>query len=168
MGFMKLLRNAAWIRLGLLFILAVWLGLQLAPDAIYSDQTFDQVSAAVLAKTDQTLYPAQSSQKLRRYFQLDPAQFEQAGFWRLDDAMSAQELLIVQSDDAAALDAFEQAAQNRIDTQTNIYEGYAPDQAAMMKDAIIVKEGNYALYYTGTESQTIKTAFQSALKGAAA
>lgn len=79
--------------------------------------------------------------------------------------MSANELCIVQFDDAQHGQAFEDAARKRIASQHDIYAGYAPEQSALMESALVDVEDNYALYYVGDSASEMEKLFESALKG---
>ncbi|MDE5758063.1 MAG: DUF4358 domain-containing protein, partial [Allobaculum sp.] len=162
--FMKNSRNPyIWIQCLLLAGLFLFLSTFILGGKINSSTPFEYVEQSVLSAVDQSLYPKQDNQKLRRYLNLDPAQALNISFYRLDDAMSANEIVLVQFDPASA-DVFESAIITRKDSQEQIYEGYAPEQAELMKNALIDMEENYALYYVGSNTEQVKEAFQQALK----
>lgn len=130
---------------------------------IYSQAEMETVSAALVKNLDAAVYEAKDNQKIKRYLSLDPGMFESIAFWRSDDAMSAQELVIAKSDDPAVLEAFAAAMEERQESQYNIYEGYAPAQAAMVEQGIIDVQGNYAMYYVGDNPAQMETLFVKAL-----
>lgn len=161
---MKSSRNPyIWVQFLLLVGLGIFLLSFILGGKIYSSTPFSYVEQSVLSVIDQSLYPKQDNQKLRRYLNLDPAQALNISFFRLDDAMSANEIVLVQFDPASA-DTFEAAITTRKNSQQKIYEGYAPEQAELMKNALIDMEENYALYYVGPQTEQVKEAFQQALK----
>lgn len=152
-----------WIQILLLVGLCIFWSTFILGGKIHSSAPFSLVEQSVLSVVDQSLYPQQDNQKLRRYLNLDPSQSLNIAFYRLDDAMSANEIVLVQFDPASS-QIFEDAINTRRDSQEQIYEGYAPEQAEMMKNALIDIEDNYALYYTGPQTDQVKAAFQKALK----
>ncbi len=161
---MKNSRNPyIWVQFLLLVGLGIFLLSFILGGKIYSSTPFSYVEQSVLSVVDQSLYPKQDNQKLRRYLNLDPAQALNISFFRLDDAMSANEIVLVQFDPTSA-DTFEAAITTRKNSQQQIYEGYAPEQAELMKNALIDMEENYALYYVGPQTEQVKEAFQQALK----
>lgn len=129
----------------------------------YSTKTFDEVSAAMLEGLDLEKYPAQDVLAIKRYFDLDPGQFVQAAFYRTNDAMDAEEILLVQYDDAQAREAFENAVRTRQAAQENVYEGYAPDQLDLTQKAEIDVQGNFGLYVVGAQAQQADNQFAAGL-----
>ncbi len=138
---------------------------QLSSGKIHSDQPYDVIGAKMQEGLDPNVYPAVSANTTRRYLDLDPAGYIQFGLWRNSDSMSANELCLVQFDNPQAAKDFEQAVNNRIQAQHDIYAGYAPDQAAQMEAAIVDVEDNYALYYVGDDPAGKEAAFKAVLKG---
>lgn len=128
-----------------------------------SERSFEDLFAKTMENISMDPYPAQGTQSLRRYFELEPSDFEQIAFYRLDDAMSADELLLARFSTPEAARKFEQAVQARIQSQTDIYAGYAPEQEQTMKQAHIEVEGNYALYVSGAQAAQIAEQFEKAL-----
>lgn len=128
-----------------------------------SDTPFDQVVQKTLEGIDMTNYPSQDIQSVRRFFQLDPQHFDQIGFYRTNDAMSADELLIVQFSDPKSADQFKNSVEKRIQDQIDVYSGYAPEQEDTMKKAIVDIYQNYALYVSGPQADRIEQNFINAL-----
>lgn len=149
----------------ILLALLVIIAQPLLNGKIRSSSDFDSVSAAVMQSLDAQIYPEVSASQTRHYLDLDPSQFTSIALYRNKDAMSANELAIAQFENEEAAKAFEDAVNKRISAQTDIFSGYAPEQAALMKDAIVDVHDNYALYYVGNDGAQIDALFQKALKG---
>lgn len=147
----------------LLAVLCVFLVMTFTSKKIHSTASFEQISQAMTEAVDPGLYPKQDVQKLRRDLKLDPSLAKNIAWYRLEDAMSANEMLIVEFD-ASGQEALESAAQSRQEAMYTLYEGYAPEQAALMSDALINFQDNYGLYYTGNDPQKINEAFMQALR----
>jgi hypothetical protein len=129
-----------------------------------SSASFESVLSALQEKTDAELFPAQSDQSLRRYFDIDASQYEDIVFLRQDDALSASEIVLVRfasNDDAQE---FESKMQERINSQIQVYEGYAPEQAAMCKAAQIEVDGNYAVYICADNVSELLQSFDAAVE----
>lgn len=148
----------------LVLLLAFWIPFFL-PAGIYSNEPFDLVSKAVSKDLDSSSYVLQDDQALRRYLGLDASSFSGISFYRIGDAMSARELVVASSDSADVLDTLEEAVNTRIASQTAVYEGYAPDQSALMQQALVDRQENFLLYYVGDDPNGLDAAFISALKG---
>lgn len=148
----------------LLIILALFLFSYFEGGSIHSNASFENVQQALAGAVDPGLYPLMDSQKLKRTMNIDPSSAVNVAFYRLDDAMSANELLLIEYDPAQK-EELEAAARSRQASQEHIYEGYAPQQAALMKDALIDFEENYGLYYVGSDPQRVEDVFRAALRG---
>lgn len=152
------------ILLAVLF--AFWIPFFL-PSGIYSSVPFDQVVQKVTADLDTAVYQEQDAQAIRRYIGADPSQYENIALYRVDDAMSASELLIASTEDQNALDQLEKAVDARIASQDSIYEGYAPEQKALVEGALQDRQKNYYIYYIGSSpsSTDMDARYQAALRG---
>lgn len=133
-----------------------------------SSASFDTILSALQADVDAGTYPEAETVTLKRAFQIDPETFDDIAFLRTNDAMNASELLIAKCSTQDQLDAFAKAARYRQDSQYNVYASYAPAQAALVQDALIDIQGNYALYYVGENPEAVQTLFETALEEDAA
>lgn len=163
---MKQKRMAGYLMQAALLIVFLVLGYsQVRTNRIHSEVPFETIETELVENLDENIYPQKPSVTVRRYIDLNPDQYEQIAFYRSDDAMSAGELLLVRFSNEEAADQFKEAVQKRIDTQHDIYSGYAPEQAAMMENALTDVQGNYALYYIGSDPENMESLFEQALKG---
>ena len=97
---------------------------------------FDTVTAAVVQSVDLSQTKTADGQMLRRLYGLDPAEYAGCALYYPAGDMGVTELLLlrVQTDDQ--LETVQAAAQRRLDTQTNTFAGYAPEQYALCKDGL--------------------------------
>ena len=100
---------------------------------------------------------------IKRFLGLDPSQYDGSVYYKSDDAMSAREFIIVKFKDHSQQDAFKETIEKRISSQKGIFEGYAPDQAELLKNAVIDIHGNYALYVVKEDAATMNDQFLKAL-----
>ncbi len=147
-----------------LVLLLALFGFQLLGGKIHSEVPFETVQAKLTETLDSAVYPEVSASKIRRYINLNPDEFENAAMYRVDDAMSASELVLVRFSTPEQAQKFEEAVESRISTQHDIYSGYAPEQAGLMENALVDVQDNYALYYTGDHPEQIQSTFELALK----
>ena len=78
--------------------------------------------------------------------------------------MDAEELLLVKLTDESQADELTAAVETRLDSQTNVYEGYAPQQFELCRNAVIDLQGNYLLFVVHEDAALIDEAFRNALK----
>lgn len=154
-----------WIQIALVVLLAVMVLPNFIKTGITSSQSFKTVDKKMEEKVQADLYPKQDNQNIKRYLGLDPANYEGISFYRLDDAMSANEMVIVEFKDESQKEDLKKALEQRKDSQYNIFEGYAPEQAEVMKNAVVDVQNNYAFYYAGEDPAKMQSDFISVLEG---
>ena len=120
----------------------------------------------LLSKLSQT--KTADGQMLRRLYGLDPAEYAGCALYYPAGDMGVTELLLlrVQTDDQ--LETVQAAAQQRLDTQTNTFAGYAPEQYALCKDgsAIVIK-GQDVMFVISADKDAAVRAFRAVHSGRA-
>ncbi len=129
---------------------------------------FDTVTAAVVQSVDLSQTKTADGQMLRRLYGLDPAEYAGCALYYPAGDMGVTELLLlrVQTDDQ--LETVQAAAQQRLDTQTNTFAGYAPEQYALCKDgsAIVIK-GQDVMFVISADKDAAVRAFRAVHSGRA-
>lgn len=129
-----------------------------------SHASFESVNAAVLAAADNAPRSEGDNQMLRRLYGLDPESLEAVTLYYPTSSMAADELLLVKFADPDQGETIRQAMQSRIDSQHSSFDGYAPEQAAMLENSSVVEvRGNYALLVVGADAAAVLSAFSDAL-----
>lgn len=162
-------KKAAEIRIWILRIsaLMILLSLWLIPwlkRPVVSQNSFENIVSAVLAVNDPNDYPQRSDQTIRKLLNLNDQDYAQIGFYRQDDAFSAKEIVIAKFDNPQQSEKLTHQLEERKRSQIEIYSGYAPEQQAMMEQAILDVQGNYILFYTGDHPEQSDQAFLEALR----
>ena len=135
---------------------------------------FDTVTAAVVQSVDLSQTKTADGQMLRRLYGLDPAEYAGCALYYPAGDMGVTELLLlrVQTDDQQGHRAngkhHQAAAQQRLDTQTNTFAGYAPEQYALCKDgsAIVIK-GQDVMFVISADKDAAVRAFRAVHSGRA-
>ncbi|WP_273234324.1 DUF4358 domain-containing protein [Ileibacterium valens] len=147
-----------------IFFLALWI-IPWIRQPIVSSSEFSLVEQAVLAVNDPAFYPAMNDQMVRKYLNIGPQEGVQIGFYRQSDAFSAREIVIAKFDTEQQAEMITERIETRKQAQIDIYSGYAPEQQAMMENALLDVQGNYILFYTGDAAAQSDQAFLDALRG---
>ena len=122
------------------------------------------VVAAVTAEMDMTQMLPGDNQLIRRFYGLDPAQFESCTLYYPTTNMMAEELLVVKLRDLSQQEAVKAAAEKRIATQKTTFEGYGVEQFEMLtSNSVIEVRGNYVLFVVAPNSAAVRKAFLKAL-----
>lgn len=123
-----------------------------------------EVEAAVTSQIDMTNMLPGDNQLIKRFYGLDPSQFEACILYYPTTNMMAEELLIVKLSDLSQQEAVRSAVEARIATQKNTFEGYGVEQFEMLSNnAVVEVRGNYILFVVNSASAAARDAFLRAI-----
>ena len=123
-----------------------------------------EVAEAVTAELDMSQMLLGDNQLIKRFYGIDPAQYESCILYYPTTNMMAEELLIVKLRDVSQQEAVRKAAEKRIETQKTTFEGYGVEQFEMLtNNAVIEVRGNYVLFVVSPTASAAQKAFLKAL-----
>ena len=150
------------IRYGLILALVVAV-IIFAAGKKESSASFVNVAGAISAKAMSGEMEKAESRYLKKIYGLNAGDYEDILIYVPATNMSAQELLLIKLSSSSQEDEVLDAISRRIDSQLNIFEGYAPEQVAMLEQAITDPQGNYILYVSGENAESIDEVFRNSL-----
>ncbi|MCI6379282.1 MAG: DUF4358 domain-containing protein [Faecalicoccus sp.] len=157
------MKYGLWAAKGVVFLLLIILMLNVFSGPKMSKEDFGVVLSKVQENLDLSTLLQQDNQAIRKNLGLDPEAYERIVYFKIDDVMQANEYVLVQFKDTDQKNAFQQAIESRIAEQTNLYDGYAPDQVQLLKQAVVDIQANYALYVVDTNAKTMDEQFLESL-----
>ena len=129
-----------------------------------SNSNMADVEAAVTAEIDMTNMLQGDNKMIKRFYGLDPAQFESCILYYPTTNMMAEELLIVKLSDMGQQEQVRGAVEARIATQKTTFEGYGVEQFEMLSNnAVVEVRGNYILFVVNANSAAAQKAFLDAI-----
>lgn len=129
-----------------------------------SNSNMADVEAAVTAEIDMTNMLQGDNKMIKRFYGLDPAQFESIVLYYPTTNMMAEELLIVKLSDMGQQETVRSAVEARIATQKTTFEGYGVEQFEMLSNnAVVEVRGNYILFVVNANSAAAQKAFLDAI-----
>ena len=128
-----------------------------------STKTMEEVQNNTLENINLDGLSQQDNLSMKRFLDLDPAQYESVIYFKSDDAMSASEFVLVQFKDHSQQEQFRETIEKRVKNQKGIFEGYAPQQAELLKTAVIDIHANFALYAVKEDANTMNDQFKNVL-----
>ncbi len=129
-----------------------------------SKAAFSDVSAKVSAKFNMDNVLTGDNQMIKRLYGIDPNEYAGVTLYYPSTNMGSEELLLVKLSDESQKETVRDAMQKRVDSQKKVFEGYAPDQVAMLEKAKIDVEGNYLLMVSSENPDEVVNEFLKALK----
>ena len=100
---------------------------------------------------------------MKRFLSLNPEEYENIIYYKDIDALKSREFVIVKFKNSKQASYFKLNIENRIENQINVFDGYAQDQADLLKEAVIDIQSNYALYVVLENAKEVDNAFLLAL-----
>ena len=129
-----------------------------------SNADIADVEAAVTAEINMTNMLSGDNKMIKRFYGLDPAQFESIVLYYPTTNMMAEELLIVKLSNMGQQEAVRAAVEARIATQKTTFEGYGVEQFEMLSNnAVVEVRGNYILFVVNANSAAAQKAFLGAI-----
>lgn len=128
-----------------------------------STKTMEEVQSKTTENINLDGLSQQDNLNMKRFLDLDPSQYESVIYYKSDDAMSASEFVLVKFKDHSQQEPFKETIEKRVKNQKGIFEGYAPQQAELLKNAIIDIHGNYGLYAVKKDANTMNDQFKKVL-----
>jgi len=128
-----------------------------------SSRSVDEVAAQVTGLFENDKSEKSPERMFKKHYGLNAQDYEGVVLYSPISNMDAEELLIVKVSDPEQMDALVQAVKDRLETQTNIYEGYAPAQYDLCLHAVTCEEGNFLLFVVHENADQIEAAFKKAL-----
>jgi len=150
------------VRYGLLLLLVV-AGVLLLTRNRTSNVPFETVSARLQESIDSDHMTKEQVRFLKKFYGLNAEDYEGVLIYVPGTNMYANEVLLIRLSDTSQADSVREAIEERIDTQHNIFAGYAPEQTALLEQSVVDVQGNYVLYVTDYDADRIDEVFRSAL-----
>ncbi|MDO4498360.1 MAG: DUF4358 domain-containing protein [Coriobacteriaceae bacterium] len=157
-------RPFAIAKFALIFCLLAFVFFTVASDPM-SDASIDDVSGAVIEAMGDNAetMKEEDGRAFKRDFGLSANDCEGVVYYAPASNMEATEVLVVKLSDTSQQQELRDAIETRVSQQLNTFEGYAPEQAGLMQDAVVDVRGNYVLYAVGSDAQSARSAFAKSL-----
>lgn len=106
--------------------------------------------------------PAES-RMVKRFYGLNPKDYEGAVLYAPKDNMDVNELFIVKLKSESQKAEVEEAIGERLETQLKSFEGYGAEQVALLNKHVLEVKGNYVFYMVGEKGKDAQKAFLNSL-----
>ena len=123
-----------------------------------------EVAEAVVETIDMENMLEADNQLIKRFYGLDPANFEGCILYYPTTNMMAEEVLIVKLKDMSQQEQVRTAIEKRIETQKTTFEGYGVEQFELLtNNAVVEVRGNFVLFIVNANSAEAQKAFLKAI-----
>ena len=104
------------------------------------------------------------SDKLKKLYDIDADKIEGFKLYTAKTNIEANELLILKVKDKEDIDGINEAINDRIETQSNSFKDYLPDESYLIENHILKSNGNYIVFIISEEAEQIENAFDESFK----
>lgn len=120
--------------------------------------SFDVMKKEVetLIKTYQKDFKQEDETFIRKFYQLNEFEYSNQICYGAPSAMEVNEITVLHYEDEQYKDHIVSQLQKRIDEQYKSFAGYAPRQAELLKNAIMLEKKNYVILIVHEASEDIK------------
>lgn len=101
----------------------------------------------------------QTPRELERYMQISASDYDGFFYARSTKNLAVDEVLVVKVKSREQLNHLKDAVELRLKQQTANYQGYAPKQVSMLKNAKTFTKGNYIFYCVSKKPDSISEDF---------
>ena len=152
----------SYIKIVLVVLLLVFIIADVSLDQS-SSADIKTVAAQVPKAAEVDVDAAAEERMVKRFYGLNPKDYEGAVLYAPKDNMDVNEIFIVKLKDELQAKSVEEAIQKRLDTQMKSFEGYGAEQTALLKAHVLEVRGNYIFYMVGEKAGKTQKAFLESL-----
>ncbi len=149
------------LKYGMVLVIFVYVVILLVGQG--GDAPMETVQENILSVVKKEGMQEAGTQEFKRYYGLNANDCEGVLLYLPNDVMGVDELLLVRVRSESQAEAVKDAAQKRLDTQIESFEGYGAEQTKLLKAAILEDRGNYIFMVVGKNADKAYTAFKKSL-----
>ncbi len=128
-----------------------------------STKPFETVAQIVENSLHTDNLARQDGQALKRYYGLNSADYNGILFYSSESAISAEEVLIIEAKSEAQVQTIRDAIETRLESRKTDFAEYAPKQAMMIEQAVILVRGKYVFMAVSPDAQEYAAVFTKSL-----
>ncbi len=128
-----------------------------------SSRPFEDMEKDVESALDTDGLTRQEDSRFKRNFGLTAADYSGVMYYASDASMSADEVLLIRVKSDDQVQEVTAAIEERIAARKNDFEGYAPEEANLLDNAVLSVRGRYIFYAVSADAQQYLEVFGSSL-----
>ena len=136
----------------------------ISADDNYSNKTVADVVNAVSPEMNMDALTSFKKNKVKQEFGIDFVGFDSFAYYASDSIMTVDELLIIKLEEGVKADEIMEIIESRVKDKQILFEGYAPEQSALLKKYVLTDKNGFIFYAVGSESADALRIFISTVK----
>ena len=136
----------------------------ISADDNYSGKTVTDVVDAVSPEVNMDALTSFKKNKVKQEFGIDFVGVDSFAYYASDSIMTVDELLIIKLEEGVKADEIMEKIESRVKDKQILFEGYAPEQSALLKKYVLTDKNGFIFYAVGSESADALRNFISTVK----
>ena len=136
----------------------------ISADDNYSNKTVADVVNAVSPEMNMDALTSFKKNKVKQEFGIDFVGVDSFAYYASDSIMTVDELLIIKLEEGVKADEIMEIIESRVKDKQILFEGYAPEQSALLKKYVLTDKNGFIFYAVGSESADALRNFISTVK----
>ena len=112
----------------------------------YSDKSVRDVVDAVSAEINVEELKSYNKNKIQEEFDIEFQDIDSYAYYASDSVMNVEELLVIKLKEGAKADNITEKIEQRVKDKQVLFEGYAPQQSAMLKNYVLIYQKGFIFY----------------------
>ena len=112
----------------------------------YSDKSVRDVVDAVSAEINIEELKSYEKNKIQEEFDIEFQDIDSYAYYASDSVMNVEELLVIKLKEGAKADNITEKIEQRVKDKQVLFEGYAPEQSAMLKNYVLIYQKGFIFY----------------------
>lgn len=130
----------------------------------YSDKTVAEVKEAVSTEVNMEVLSSFKKNKVKEEFGIDFEGVDSFAYYASESIMTVDELLIIKLQQGVKADSIMEKIESRIKDKQVLFDGYAPEQSALLKNYVLANKNGFVFYAVGENAADALTIFNSVTK----
>ncbi len=130
----------------------------------YSDKTAQQVAQTLVKSFDVSELKEIDKNKIREDFSIEFDGIDSFVYYASDSVMNVDELMIIKLKKDINGDEIIEKIENRVTEKQVLFEGYAPEQSALLNSFVLKEDSSFIFYAVGEDADEAYRAFKSSVR----
>ncbi len=128
-----------------------------------SDKTAKEVGTAISQKINTEGLKKQSEIQIKKELSLSSKSYGGIFYLKSDEIMDVREVLVIKLAPNQSADEAIELIKKRVDEKITLFDGYAPEQSALLKNYVLKQKAGFVFYAVSDEIETAVSAFNDVL-----
>ncbi len=143
--------------------LLVFIGF-MSGESSYSDKTVTEVAESITQSYDVSELSQIKKNKIIEDFGIDFTDVDSFVYYASDSIMNVDELMVIKLREEVNPDGISAKIEKRVTDKQVLFEGYAPEQSALLKEYVLTDDKGFIFYAVGEDAHEAYAAFKSSIR----